>query len=284
MAVLQNQASLTYTGGTVLSNLAVGELVDSLSMTKTALQSTYNRNYPVPYLISITNTSDAALTGLTLTDNLGQYSAAGGDVYPLTFVPGTLSMVVNGVVQTTGLPAVVPGPPLSLTGINVPANSNVILLYMADPNAYAPLGRTGTVTNLATLSGPGVAPALTDAETVSFAQVPDLEVVKSINPVSVQTGETVTYTMRINNYGPIAAGPDQNIALSDRLDPPLRNITVTLDGAPLSAANYTYDQNTGLFTTNPGVITVDAAEYAVAPTGETSTDPGTVVLAISGTI
>ena len=41
MATITNQAALSYNGITTLSNIAVGELVEVLTVTKTAADETY---------------------------------------------------------------------------------------------------------------------------------------------------------------------------------------------------------------------------------------------------
>ena len=38
MATFTNQASLSYTGGTVTSNVTVGEILETVTVTKTALR------------------------------------------------------------------------------------------------------------------------------------------------------------------------------------------------------------------------------------------------------
>ena len=68
MATFTNQARLTYTGGSPASNITVGELVEVLTATKTAVVPNYERVGTVTYLITLTNTGTTALTNLTVTD------------------------------------------------------------------------------------------------------------------------------------------------------------------------------------------------------------------------
>ena len=68
MATFTNQARLTYTGGSAASNITVGELVEVLTATKTAVVPNYERGGTVTYLITLTNTGTTALTNLTVTD------------------------------------------------------------------------------------------------------------------------------------------------------------------------------------------------------------------------
>ena len=56
MAIFTNQATLTYTGGSTNSNIAVGEILEVLSADKTAVSGTYAPGELVTYVITIRNT------------------------------------------------------------------------------------------------------------------------------------------------------------------------------------------------------------------------------------
>jgi len=71
MATFTNQATITYAGGTAVSNIAVGELVETLSATKTAVVQTYRVGDNLTYVVSLVNTGTTAFEGLTVTDDLG---------------------------------------------------------------------------------------------------------------------------------------------------------------------------------------------------------------------
>ena len=90
MAVFTNQAQLSYNNNVTNSNIAVGEILEVLSATKTAVRDEYGQNDTITYVISIINSGNIAFTGLTVTDNLGEY-AFGADVrLPLNYVDGTI--------------------------------------------------------------------------------------------------------------------------------------------------------------------------------------------------
>ena len=74
MAIFTNQATLSYSGGTINSNITTGEILEVLSVTKTAVVNQYSQGSDVTYAINIINTGNIAFTGLTLTDNLGSYT------------------------------------------------------------------------------------------------------------------------------------------------------------------------------------------------------------------
>ncbi len=84
MALFSNQATLTYNGNTTNSNIAYGEILDVLVTTKTAVEGSYTPGQLVTYVVTLRNTGNVPLTGLTVTDNLGGYEFNGTTVYPLT--------------------------------------------------------------------------------------------------------------------------------------------------------------------------------------------------------
>ena len=83
MAVFTNQAQLSYNDSIKNSNIAVGEILEVLSATKTAVREEYGQNDSVTYVVSLVNSGTTALNGLTLTDNLGEYPFGAGTLVPL---------------------------------------------------------------------------------------------------------------------------------------------------------------------------------------------------------
>ena len=59
----QNMATLTYTGGTVNSNIVTGELREVLTAAKTAVRENYEPGGTVTYVVSLTNSGVTPLTG-----------------------------------------------------------------------------------------------------------------------------------------------------------------------------------------------------------------------------
>ena len=97
MASFTNFATLIYNGGTSNSNTVTGELLETLTLTKTAASSRYTARDNVTYVLSLVNGGTAPLTELVLTDDLGGYAFGTDTVYPLTYNEGTLRVYVNGV-------------------------------------------------------------------------------------------------------------------------------------------------------------------------------------------
>ena len=278
MAIFTNQATLTYTGGSANSNIAVGEILEVLSADKTAVSGTYQVGELVTYVITIRNTGSAAFTNLTVTDDLG-----GGVNVPLTYQDGTVLYFVNGVLQAA--PAVTPGAPLVFSGITVPAGGDAVIVYQAQVNAFAPPLSGSTITNTVTITGGGLTAPVTATETVTVAVGPAISITKTIPPAQVADNGRVTYTFLIQNSGNEALVATDDAVITDTFDPILTDLVVTLNGAPLAlGTGYTYDETTGQFATVPGVITVPAATFTQDPTGAYTAAPGLTTLIVTGTI
>jgi len=284
MAVFFNQATLTYEGGSASSNIVTGELLQVLSVSKTSLGTTYERGEDVVYAISVVNSGAGAVSGLTVTDDLGAYTVGAVTAVPLDYVDGSAVLYVNGVLQAA--PTVTAGPPLIVSGLSIPAGGNALILYRATPNDRAPLGDGGAITNTASVSGGGQTGPVSDSNTVTADVSPRLTISKSISPTTVVENGTVTYTFVIENTGSTAAVATDNLVVTDTFDPILSNITVSLDGVALSEPDdYTYNETTGEFATVTSRITVPAATYTQDPaTGVVTVVPGVTVLRISGTV
>ncbi len=283
MAQFTNQAQLRYGNSVANSNIAVGELLEVLSASKTAVRKTYGQNDTVTYVITIVNAGATALGGITITDNLGAYSFGEGTLVPLTYIADTVKYYVNGVLQTA--PAVTGAPSLVISGLTVPANGDITVVYEAEVNALAPMDATGTITNTAVVSGGGITP-ITVTETIRTESEPILTITKSVSPVPVTENGTLTYTFLIQNAGSAPADATTGAVITDTFNPILSNLAVTFNGtAWTETTNYTYDETTGEFATIVGQITVPAATYTQDPeTGVWVANPGVSTLVVKGTI
>ena len=284
MAIFSNQATLTYNGNSTNSNIAYGEILDVLAVTKTAVEESYTPGQLVTYAVTLRNTGNSALTGLTVTDDLGGYDFNGATVYPLTYEAGSVTMFANGVPQPA--PTVAAGPPVVFSGITVPAGGDVVLLYQARVNTYADPAAGSTIDNTVTVTGDGLSAPITATETVPAAEGPALTISKCINPAQVVDNDRVTYTFTIQNTGNQPVVATDNAAITDTFDPILTALVVTFDGAAWTeGVQYNYDVATGLFTTVPGQILVPAATYTQDPvTGMYTVTPGIATLVVTGTI
>ncbi len=284
MAIFTNQATLTYNNNVINSNIATGEIQEVLEITKTAVLDTYTQGDEVTYVINIRNTGALDYNGLTLTDDLGAYTLSETvSPVPLTLAADTVNFFINGVPQAA--PTVNAGPPLAITGLNIPAGAVATIIYTTRINQFAPLDVGGTVNNSATLSGGGIT-AISAADTITASDTANLTITKTISPTVVQENGRITYTFLIQNTGNAPVELTDNAIITDTFDPILSDLVVTFGGTTWTApTNYTYAAGTGLFTTNAGQITVPAATYTQDPlTGVFVIQPGVSTLTVTGTV
>ena len=284
MAQFTNQAQLSYNNTVVNSNVVVGEILEVVSANKTAVVNTYSADGTVTYVISIVNTGGTSVTGLTVTDDLGAYQQGTETRVPLSYVDGSVQLFINGVLQAA--PTVAAGTSLTVSGMTLPADSDLVLIYTTEVNEFAPLGVGDSIVNTAVVTGNGIPTPITVTETVSPVETPQLRITKSLEPVPVSENGTLTYRFVIENFGNTDATATDNVALSDLFDPILTGVTVSLDGTTWTeGTQYNYSETTGQFNTVPGQITVPAATYTQdAATGVWSVTPGVATLTVSGTV
>lgn len=282
MAQFTNQAQLRYNNQVTNSNVAVGEILDVLSATKTAVVNTYSRNGRVTYVLSIINGGTTDITSRTISDNLGAYSFGDTTVVPLTYIDGSIRYYVNGALQPA--PTVTAGTGLMITGISIPAGGNATVIYEAIINEFAPLGTADFITNVARITGDG-ANTVTASTTINTDDSPELSITKAISPVPVNVNGRVTYTFTIQNYGNTAVAAGDGAVVTDTFNPMLSNLAVTFNGTSwTSPTNYTYNETTGLFSTVAGQITVPAATYTQNANGSYTVTPGVSTLTVTGNI
>ena len=281
MAVFYNQATLHYAGGAITSNMASGEVLEVLTMTKTPVSSGYSPGDAAAFVISIVNSGDTPVSDLTLTDDLGGYLLDQKTVYPLSYAAGTMKIYSDGTLEPLA-PQIEDGPPLTVTGLTVPAQGNLLLIYETETTAYAPLNTGAEITNTATLEGGCLPAPLTASASLPLRSEPVLSISKSISPAVVSGCEPVTYTFLIQNSGVSAAGAEAAIVLSDTFDPVPADLSAELGGAAFTA--FTYDAASGLFETTAGAITVPPATVTQAQDGTWIVTPGTTELTVTGTL
>lgn len=283
MASFTNFATLSYNGGTTNSNIVTGEILEALTAVKTAVSANYSAGDRITYALSLVNTGTAAITDYTVTDNLGGYTVGANTVYPLAYNAGTVRYYINGVLQTA--PTVTAGPPLTVTGLTVPAGGNAVLIYETTATPVAPLATGSSITNTATITGGGLTNPITAQATVETANSAELSISKALSPTTVTENGQITYTFVISNTGNTEATATGNVVVTDTFDPILRNIAVTYNGtAWTEGTNYTYNAATGVFTTLAGQITVPAATFTQNTDGTFTVTPGTATLVITGTV
>ena len=283
MAQFTNQAQLTYRDVVTNSNVAIGETLEVLSISKIALVDTYSQGDDVTYIISLINSSATDLVGITLTDDLGAYDFGTGTLVPLSYIDGSLRYYTNGILQPT--PLIDTTSNLTISNITVPANGTAMLIYEVNANGFAPLYEGAIITNTATASGAGITP-ISASEDITTTTAPRLSITKSISPVPVAENGLVTYTFLIQNTGNAPVIATDNSFVTDLFNPILSDLSVTFNGeAWTEGTEYNYNETTGLFETVPSYITVSGATYTQDPvTGVWSITPGISTLTVTGRI
>lgn len=284
MAIFSNQATLTYNGNSTSSNIAYGEILDILTVTKTAVEGVYAPGELVTYAVTLRNTGNAPLNGITISDTLGGYSVGGTTVYPLTYQAGSATLFIDGVLQP--VPAVTAGPPLVISGISLAGGSDAVLIYQARANEFANPNLDGVIENTVSVTGAGLTSPVTASETVTAVAAPNVTITKSITPSQVVDNDRVTYTFVLQNNGNQPLVATDNAVITDTFDPILSALTVTFNGDVWTeGVEYNYNEATGLFSTVPSQITVPAATYTQDPvTGAYTLVPGIATLVVTGTI
>ncbi len=284
MAIFTNQATLTYQNTVTNSNIATGEILEAIRATKTAVSSSYTQGEDVTYAISIVNTGSAPLTGVTVQDDLGAYSIADTSAVPLSYVDGSVRVFVNGVLEAP--PAVTTENGLVFSGITIPAGGNALILYEAVATAFASPAEGGVITNTAVVTADGLSQTVEASEEIFAGTGPNLSITKSINPAVVTENSRVTYSFVLQNFGNEAVAATGGAIVSDLFDPILTDLSVSYNGQSLTVGNgYQYNQATGEFTTETGLIEIPAASFSQDPTtGLWVTTPGVSTLTVTGTI
>ncbi|MBR6810540.1 MAG: hypothetical protein IKM64_09690 [Clostridia bacterium] len=286
MPTFTNQALLSYNGIIYPSNVVTGEITEALSMTKTALSSDYSACGRIAYAISILNSGSTTLSNLVLTDDLGAYSFSGSTLTPLDVDALSVRYYINGALQPQGTVTVSEGPPLTISNISVPGNGNVLIVYEAVPNQFAPLFSGAAINNTAILTASSLQAPVSAEDTVPVLEQPQLSITKFLSPSVVPEDGQLTYTFFIQNTGNADIPATDDLILTDTFNPRLFNITVTADGVVWTEGiQYTYNENTGVFTTLPGALPVEGATYTRdEESGAWAVSPGTVTLTVSGTV
>ena len=287
MATIENFATVSYTSGgiseTKVSNLAEIGLESAISFTKSTLGETYGEDDVITYILSMTNTSASTITSVSITDDLGTFIFGTLELSPLTYTAPALLLIDGQDVSTQLTVDISTAGSLVFSFPALPAGATANIVYRAAVNEYAPLDVNASVTNTATLTSDSDCADGTATATITAVSAANVSVFKQMSPNPVICGDTVTYTIRIYNYGNIAA---ENVVLTDTFNPAPENITVSRDGVLLIGTDYTYVNGTlTVPSTAQSPVTVPAATFIRdVTTGIVNVTPGMIEYTITGTI
>lgn len=287
MPSIENFATVSYTSGgiteTKISNIAEISVESAVGFTKTSLGSTYADNSVLTYILTVTNSSGSVISGSTITDNLGTYVFGASELTPLEYVAPAV-LLINGqdVSAQLGVDSSTQGS-LVFTIPTIPAGATANIIYKAQVNDFAPLSLNSTIVNTSTFESNSECADTTASATVSVANAANIQIIKQMCPNPVICGDTITYTIRIYNYGNTAA---ENVVLTDDFNPAPANITVSRDGVLLLGTDYTYLAGTLTVPSASGTtVTVPPATFTQDPvSGLITITPSVVEYTITGTI
>ena len=285
MPTIENFATVRYTSGgvpaTTVSNIAQIDLASSVTFNKRTVGNAYSEGDLVTYILTVSNTSSNPLNTVSITDNLGTFAYQTGELTPLTYV-GPAILLVDGQDASANLTTDASDPSqLVFTIPALAAGTTANIIYTARVNEFAPLELDSTIVNNATLTTDSDCADGSASATVTVAPAADVSIFKQMSPNPVVCGDTVTYTIRLYNYGNIDA---ENVQLTDVFDPIPTNIAVYRNGVLLEGTAYSYINGT-LTVPATATDTIPAATFTRdATTGEVVVTPGTVEYVITGTI
>ena len=287
MPTIENFATVSYTSSgiseTKISNLAEVELGSSIGFTKSTVGQSYTEGSTITYILTISNTSLAAITNVNITDDLGTVACEENEITPLTFNSPAV-LLINGEDRTEllGVDSSLPQRVI-FTIDSLPANSVANIIYTATVNEYASLEADSYIENTAELTSDSQCANSSASAIINVISAANVSVFKQMSPNPVVCGGTITYTIRIYNYGNVEA---ENVVLTDTFNPAPANITVSRDGTVLIGTDYTYIDGTLTIPATGSVnVTVPAATFVRDPeTCVVSVDPGVVEYVIRGTI
>ncbi len=287
MPTIENFATVSFTSGGVAttrtSNLAEVELDSSLNFTKTTLGDAYTANTPITNILSVTNNGTAAVNNIVITDNLGTFTFGAGELTPLTYVEPA-RLLIDGQDATAQLTVSTDtAGEVTFTIPTLAATATANIVYNTLPNQFAPLADASAINTSATLTSDSDCADGTATADITVASAADVDVVKTMSPNPVVCGDTITYTIRIYNYG---NSPAEDVRLTDTFTPAPDSITVSRNGVLLAETDYSYTD--GTLTVPVATATGDTVPAATftrdAVSGIVNTVPGLVEYVITGTI
>ncbi len=287
MPSIENFATVSYTSGGVtetrVSNVAEISVESAVGFTKTSVGNTYRDDSILTYILTITNSSSSDISGSTITDNLGTYAFGTTELTPLNFVAPAV-LLINGqdVSAQLTVDATTPGS-LVFNLPTIPAGTTANIIYKAQTNDYAPLATDSTITNTSSFESNSDCADTTAIATVSVENTANVSIIKQMCPNPVICGDTITYTIKIYNYGNAAA---ENVVLTDEFNPAPTNITVSRDGVLLVGTDYSYINGILTVPAECGTpISIPPANFVQDPTtGIITVTPSVVEYTITGTI
>ena len=199
-----NQATANFNGltlGTPFLDTSP-QVIDTVAAPSLSLSKSHTGSFvggeATTFALAVSNVGNLATDGSTVTVT---------DPFPA----GSFSALGNA--NGTGWSCSIAGLTLTCTRSDVLAAGASYPTIFVDGTVQDPA--PATVTNTATVSGGGSLPA-TGSDGGGAGGLADVSIAKTADPTTVFNGQTVTYTLNVQNAGPSSA---QNVTVSDPVDP-----------------------------------------------------------------
>ena len=284
MAILNNQASVTYTytgaraPETRNSNVANTTLIEDYSfvVSKQSLQTGFVPGENITYNITITNDGVNPLTNFTITDDLGRGTST---TSPLTYVISSARLIVNDIVSLINPTVIDPLTFLIPATLNSGESLNIFYVAEVDETLAQDISSiTNSITATATDTTSTNTYTETAEQTITRVNDASLVIVKQSNQTVINSGDNLDYTISISNQGSL---PATDVVITDTLPEgfTINNISITQNGTTYnySPSEYTVDALTNTLTLPNSTgrpITID---------GFVSGVDNTAIITVSGT-
>ena len=199
-----NQATATFTGftlGTAFTDVSP-QVVNTVAVPSLVISKSHSGSLvgglPTTFTLSVSNAGNAPTDGSTVTVT---------DPFPA----GSFSSIANA--GGAGWNCAISGLTLTCSRSDALAGNDAYPPILVDATVADPA--PATIVNTATVSGGGSDPA-SASDGGGANGLADVSLSKTVDSTSVFNGDTVTFTLTVQNAGPSSA---QNVTVSDPIDP-----------------------------------------------------------------
>lgn len=272
--------------GFIISNTTNASVQDAITVNKTALTKSYFLNKEIFYCIAIINNKPTTIKNLKISENLGAYSNSSlpseAKFIPLDY-SGPSFLYINGAFDSQIIPEIYSDKTIFKVN-DLPAYSNILLIYSATVNNKAPISKKSSIINISNITSDEISKPVLCSKKIFVDEKADINIVKYMYPNPALPGELITYNFTIYNYGNTKA---TNVKLNDTLLPAPNNLNVAVNSKNLPRKDYSYINGTlniPSYDSNFSISIPPAKFLQDSTTGTFTTSPGVTNIIVSGKI